>query len=60
MSNKKNDTKSSGKYVVIRNGHRVSDAEYTTKNEAINEYEHWMRVISRWPDNSKIEIVELN
>lgn len=59
MSTQKNDSKSNTKYIVIRNGHRVSDAEYESKNDAFNEYDYWMRVISRWPDKSKIEIVEL-
>ncbi len=47
------------KYAVIRNGMRVSDSEYPTKDEAKSEYDHWNKVISRWPDGSKLEIVEV-
>jgi hypothetical protein len=47
------------KYVVIRNGARVSDSEYPTKEDAKNEYEHWNRIITRWPDGSKLDIVEM-
>lgn len=47
------------KYAVIRNGMRVSDLEYTSKGEAKSEYDHWHKVITRWPDGSKLEIVEV-
>lgn len=47
------------KYAVIRNGMRVSDSEYSTKDEAKSEYDHWNKVITRWPDGSKLEIVEV-
>lgn len=47
------------KYAVIRNGTRVSDLEYTSKDEAKSEYDHWHKVITRWPDGSKLEIVEV-
>jgi hypothetical protein len=46
------------KYVVIRNGLRVSDSEYQNRDEAKPEYDHWNKVIARWPDGSKLEIVE--
>ena len=46
------------KYVVIRNGLRVSDSEYQNRDEAKSEYDHWNKVITRWPDGSKLEIVE--
>lgn len=63
MSNKTEGsaTKSSDnvKYVVIRNGARVSDSEYPTREDAKSEYEHWNRIITRWPDGSKLEIVEV-
>jgi gamma-glutamylcysteine synthetase len=47
------------KYVVIRNGLRVSDLEYSNKDEAKVEYDHWKNIITRWPDGSKLEIVEV-
>ena len=58
MTNSTNNTNSS-RYVVIRNGSRVSDADYTSKDDAKSEYDHWNRIITRWPDGSKLEIVEL-
>lgn len=47
------------RYVVMRNGSRVSDEEYSSKDAAMSEYDHWNRIISRWPDGSKLEIVNL-
>jgi hypothetical protein len=47
------------KYAVIRNGMRVSDLEYLSRDEAKSEYDHWNKVITRWPDGSKLEIVEV-
>jgi len=46
-------------FVVLRNGARVSDEEYTTRDEAKSEFEHWNKVIKRWPDGSKLEIVNI-
>jgi hypothetical protein len=51
-------TNSNIKYVILRDGRRVSDLEYTSKDEARTEYEHWSSIIKRWPDGSKLEIVE--
>lgn len=52
-------TEEQTKYVVIRNGLRVSDLEYSSKDDAKSEYDHWNKVITRWPDGSKLEIVEM-
>lgn len=52
-------TEEQTKYVVIRNGMRVSDLEYSSKDDAKSEYDHWNKVITRWPDGSKLEIVEM-
>ena len=57
---KMNVETSTDRYVVMRNGSRVSDEEYSTRDEAKAEYEHWNRVITRWPDGSKLEIVNVN
>jgi len=46
------------RYVILRDGRRVSDLEYQNKEEAKTEYDHWASIIKRWPDGSKIEIVE--
>ena len=50
----------SDRYVVMRNGARVSDEEYTNKDDAMSEYDHWNRILTRWPDGSKLEIVNLS
>jgi len=48
------------RFVVMRNGSRVSDEEYSLKEDAQAEYDHWHRVVTRWPDGSKLEIVNLS
>lgn len=47
------------KYVVIRDNKRVSDVEYDSimDPKAILEMEFWNKIISRWPDGTKVEIV---
>lgn len=46
------------KYVVVRNGLRVSDVEYDTPPDANEELMHWKSIIKRWPDGSVVEVVE--
>jgi len=48
------------RYVVIRGGLRVSDKDYTSTTEprAIAEKEFWQRVVTKWPDGTKVEIVQ--
>jgi hypothetical protein len=64
MSDKKNknsNTESSDsnkRYVVTRSGLRVSELEYQTREDAQVEYDHWKGIVKRWPDGTKIEIVE--
>jgi hypothetical protein len=54
--------KSSGgankKYIVVRDGHRVSEHEYNSKNDATHEFNFWKKIVSKWPDGTKIEIKE--
>lgn len=47
------------RYVVVRGGLRVSDREYTTNADpiALNEKLFWQKVVKRWPDGTKVEIV---
>lgn len=52
---KKNDDT---RYVVTRDGYRVSDIEYTSKEHASDEYSFWNRVITRYPDGTKLDIIE--
>ena len=48
------------RYVVVRGGLRVSDKDYPDPNEprAIAEMNFWRKVVSRWPDGTKVEIVQ--
>lgn len=55
-----NTNESTDRFVVLRNGARVSDEEYPTRGDAQSEYDHWNKVITRWPDGSKLEIVNLS
>jgi len=48
------------KYVVTRSGLRVSESEYESKELAKLEFEHWRKIVSRWPDGTKIEISEFD
>ncbi len=45
------------KYIVKRNGIRVSEVSHDTKQEAMSEYNHWQKIIKRWPDGSQLEVV---
>ena len=47
-------------YVVVRDGFRVSDYDYLTPDwpQAITERNFWQRVVNRFPDGTKVEIVK--
>jgi hypothetical protein len=47
-------------YIVMRSGVRVSELVYTSKEEAKTEFDHWSGIVKKWPDGSKIELVEYN
>lgn len=55
-----NNAKKQTKYVVTRDGYRVSDIEYQNREDASNEYIFWNNVVKKWPDGTKIDIVELD
>jgi hypothetical protein len=48
------------RYVIVRGGLRVSDKDYHEPGEprAIAEMNFWRKVINRWPDGTKVEIVQ--
>lgn len=48
----------SKKYVVIRDGHRVSDVEYINLSDASTECAFWNRLVRTWDHSSKVEILE--
>ncbi|MHA2183128.1 MAG: hypothetical protein ACXAAH_17045 [Promethearchaeota archaeon] len=45
-------------YVVLRSGRRVSPSNHHTSNEAHMEKEYWVNILRKWPDGTKMEIVE--
>ena len=47
-------------YVITRNGLRVSELVYVNKNDAKTEFDHWNGIIKKWPDGTRIELVEYN
>ena len=49
-------------FVVTRGGLRVSDAEYFSGTDplAVAEKNFWQRVIKKYPDGTKMEIVQFD
>ncbi len=47
------------RYVVVRSGLRVSDKDYPKADDqrAIAEKEFWQRVVTQWPDGTRVEVV---
>lgn len=50
------------RYVVTRSGLRVSEKEYSQSidQRAIAERDFWQKVVTRYPDGTKIEIVQFD
>ena len=48
------------RYVVVRGDLRVSDKDYPKHDEprAIAEKEFWQKVVNKWPDGTRVEIVQ--
>lgn len=46
-------------FVVTRGGVRVSDFDYSSANDpkAVEEKNFWQRVVSKFPDGTRVEIV---
>jgi len=57
MSNKDNDVDLT--HVVLRNGFRVSNSEYTSNEGAQYEFSYWKRLLTNWPDGSKLWVAEI-
>jgi len=45
-------------FVVVRDNIRVSEKEYSHRDDAINEYDYWQKLVTDWPDGTKISIVK--
>lgn len=52
------ETVSSSKYVVVRDGLRNSEIEYSSEEEAKNssEMKSLKNILKRWPDGSQIKV----
>ena len=57
-----NEEQTEQKYVVTRGGFRVSDKEYSAPDDAaaLLERQFWTKVVNRFPDGTKIEVVPFN
>lgn len=53
-------TASKKKYVVTRNGIRVSEFEYDSMEETSHEVAHWNKILKTWPDGTHITVEEYN
>jgi hypothetical protein len=47
------------KYIVLRDGIRVSEDMHTDLAEAEHEAEHWRKIIRTWPDGTKVIIKKI-
>lgn len=45
-------------YVVVRDGKRVSEREYESSTDplALEEVKHWNKIITKYPDGTKVKI----
>lgn len=47
------------RYIVLRDGIRVSEDMHTDPAEAEREAEHWRKIIRAWPDGTKVVIKKI-
>jgi hypothetical protein len=61
-SNKSSQAKTAKqtKYVVVRDGRRVSPEEYVDQESAASEYGYWQELVQKWDPSSRVEVVEKN
>lgn len=60
ISKQENGPVSQRKFVVTRSGVRVSEREYDNASEATQEVDHWKKILSKWPDGTKVAVEEYN
>lgn len=53
-----NNNGKSNRYYVVRDGHRVSEHEYDTEENASLEYDYWNRLTLKWDPTSKVSIFD--
>ena len=47
------------KYIVLRDGIRVSEDMHTKIEDAEHEAEFWRKIIRSWPDGTKVTIKKI-
>lgn len=47
------------RYIVLRDGIRVSEDMHNDLAEAEHEAEHWRKIIRTWPDGTKVVIKKI-
>ena len=47
---------SNARYIVLRDGSRVSERTHRTKLDAQVEADYWHDIVRRWPDGSVVRI----
>jgi hypothetical protein len=47
------------RYIVLRDGYRVSEDMHTYLKEAEAEADFWKSVVRRWPDGTKVIIKKI-
>jgi len=47
------------KYIVLRDGIRVSEDMHNSEVEASREANFWREIIKRWPDGTKVTIKKI-
>ena len=47
------------KFIVLRDGIRVSDDMHDKMENAEYEANHWREIIRRWPDGTKVTIKKI-
>lgn len=45
------------KYIVTRDGFKVSENEYPSETEAFDEFNYWEKLTKRWDKDSLVKIV---
>lgn len=51
--------KMTNKYIVLRDGVRVSDDMHNSEADALHEANFWREIIKRWPDGTKVVIKKI-
>ena len=49
-------------YALFRDEHRTSELMYTHENDPslIAQYNHWSKILEKWPDDTKLQILPVD